>query len=262
MRLKVTSWNVNSVRARITHLQDFLQRVSPDIVLLQELKCEEAQFPKSIIEDLGYEVIIHGQKSFNGVAILSKFRIEEHSITFKEDPNPEQSRYIEAVINVNGNVIRVASVYVPNGESLTSQKYTYKLQFYESLLLHLQQIYSWNEKFIIGGDFNVAPDSIDVYDPKQFCDSVCFSLPERKALHKITNMGLLDSYRLLYPNEKGFTWWDYRAGAWKRNEGMRIDHILISPEIADNYSNFIIHKEERDKQTPSDHVPITAEFEL
>lgn len=260
--MKLISWNINSINSRISHLKDYIREYNPDIILLQETKCTNENFPREELEDLGYQIILNGQKSYNGVAILSKYRIEEFITTFPENPDDSQARYIEAVINVNGNVIRVASVYVPNGGEVGSDKYHYKLEFLSKLKTHIKNILSWKEKFIIAGDFNVAASDIDVYDARQMKNATCFSSEEKKAFYRILNLGIMDSFRILYPETQGFTWWDYRAGSWQNDNGMRIDYILCSPQIIDDLENIEIHKEERGKTRPSDHVPLFAKFKI
>jgi exodeoxyribonuclease-3 len=250
--MKIISWNVNSVKARIEHLVRYLKDTSPDVVLLQELKCVDEAFPAMEIEDLGYNIAIHGQKTYNGVAILSKFRIED---VYKE-LDISQARYIEAVTNG----VRVASVYVPNGQEVGSDKFKYKMQFFSNLHAHLQSLLQYDEKIVIGGDFNVAPTDIDVFDPKSLAGSICFHPDEQAAFRAMLNMGYIDSFRARNADKQLFSWWDYRAGAYQYNKGMRIDHILLNPEAADNLLNSGIDPTPRGWEKPSDHTPVWVEI--
>ena len=253
--LQIVSWNVNSIKSRILHLQEFIKKESPDVILLQELKCTDDKFPYMEIEDLGYNIATHGQKTYNGVAILSKYPINDITIGLPSFED-EQARYIEACINVNDQLVRLASIYVPNGQSPGSEKFMYKMSFLEALKEHFIKILQYEEIFIAGGDYNIAPNDIDVYDHINLDGSICFHIDERKWLHSITNELMLDSYRLKYPDISEFSWWDYRGGSWQKNKGMRIDHILASP-IACNYiDDSGIYKWTRDLEKPSDHAPV------
>ncbi|MFN7039492.1 MAG: exodeoxyribonuclease III [Alphaproteobacteria bacterium] len=256
--VKISCWNVNSVRTRLSHLLSWLESDKADIVLLQELKCTNELFPKEAIEDLGYNVVVHGQKSYNGVAILSRYPIEEINIDLTNDPDHSHSRYIEVVITVNKKVIRVASVYVPNGQEVGSDKFKYKLAYFDALYDHFNYLLSLDEVLIIGGDFNVAPNAIDVYDETTLEGSICFHELERKKFAALLHLGFIDAYREAYPKTQEFTWWDYRAGAFSRNQGMRIDHILLSPQAADLFNSIKIEKNIRNQEKPSDHAPITC----
>lgn len=260
--MKIASWNVNSVKSRLPNLLSWLEETRPDVVLLQELKCLTETFPGEVIEDLGYNLAIHGQKTYNGVAILSKYPIDDITTDLHNDPEPTQSRYIEAVISVNKTAIRCASVYVPNGQEVGSVKFQYKLAFLEALREHMQKLLHHDEITIIGGDYNVAPDDIDVYDPKALENSVCFSIQERQKLKQLINLGYRDSYRSLHKNDQEFSWWDYRAGAYHRNHGMRIDHLLLSPEASDLLTSAEIEHKVRSQEKPSDHAPVTITLKI
>ncbi len=260
--MKIASWNVNSIKSRLPNLLSWLEESRPDIVLLQELKCLTEAFPREEIEDLGYNLAIHGQKTYNGVAILSKYPIEDITIELKYDPEPTQARYIETVISVSKTIVRCASVYVPNGQDLTSMKFQYKLAFLDALREHMQKLLYNDEITIIGGDYNIAPDDIDVYDPKALQNSVCFSLQERQKLKQLIHLGYSDSYRSLNKNDQEFSWWDYRAGAWHRNHGMRIDLMLLSPEASDLLISAEIEHKIRSQEKPSDHAPVTVSLKL
>ena len=262
MNITIATWNVNSVKARLPNVVEWLQSAKPDVVLLQELKCLEEAFPKMEIEDCGYNIAVHGQKTYNGVAILSKHPIEDvtRSIPNFDD---EAARYIEGIISIAGKgAIRVASVYVPNGQSPDSDKFQYKMNFYDKLYAHLTSIRDFDEKIFIGGDYNCAPEDIDVYDPRSLRGTTCFHPDEQAHVRKLHNAGYADVYRKLNPNKQEFSWWDYRAGAYNYNKGMRIDYILTNPKAADSVIDCRIDAEPRGKEKASDHTPVIVEVAL
>lgn len=254
---KIATWNVNSIRSRLTHLLRWLKEDKPDIVLLQELKCTVDNFPFAEIEELGYRVAMHGQKSYNGVAILSQFPLEDILTTLPGDALDEQARYIEAVVSIPGHhAIRVASVYVPNGNEVDSDKFFYKLSFLERLYHHTQSLLHYEEIFIIGGDFNVAPEKHDVYNPEKLEGSICFHPKEKHAFHALIYLGMINAFRALHPSKMQFSWWDYRAGAWPKNEGLLIDHLLLSPQAADRLISSEVNEKTRGWEKASDHAPV------
>jgi exodeoxyribonuclease-3 len=255
-KLTVATWNVNSVRMRLLHLTEWLRKENPHVVLLQELKCEGHNFPKEAVEDLGYNVAIHGQKTFNGVAILAKCPLEDVCYglpTFQEDT---QSRYIEALV---GNV-RVASVYVPNGQAVGCDKYAYKLTFLERLRQHMSQLLEYDEVCIVGGDYNIAPNDADVHDPKAWGDGILCSPEERKAFRALLNLGYADAMRLDHTGIGPFSWWDYRNRSFSNNEGLRIDHLLLSPKATDNFVKTWVDSPLRGLDKPSDHAPVWCQL--
>ncbi|AIL64718.1 Exodeoxyribonuclease III [Rickettsiales bacterium Ac37b] len=260
--IKIANWNINSVRTRLPLLLSFLEQESPDIVCLQETKCINEQFPTLEIESLGYNFALHGQKSYNGVAILSKFPLEDISIKMHDGTDDVQARYIEVIVNVSSDrVLRVISCYVPNGAPLESEKFIYKLNFLDQLYERVQQLLKFEEILVVMGDFNVAPEDIDVYDREVLNNTVCFHIEEKVRFRKIIYAGMNDAFRMLYPDRQEFTWWDYRAGSWQHNSGMRIDHILLSPQAADLLKAIYIRKDMRAVDKASDHVPIVCELE-
>ncbi len=261
MAFRVATFNVNSVRARLPQLLAYLREESIDIVLLQELKCVDEAFPFLEIEDLGYNCAVYGQKTYNGVAILSKFALEDVSRGLAGDEEDVQSRYIEAVVNTPAGVMRVASVYVPNGQEVGSDKFDYKLRFFDRLYDRLKAILEYEEAVIIGGDYNVAPEAIDVYDPKRLSETVCFHSEERKRLRKILHLGYQDAFRQCHPDQPGFSWWDYRGGAFEAGQGLRIDHLLLSPQAADRLISCDVHTPTRAAEKASDHAPVTGAFD-
>ena len=254
--MHLVSWNVNSIKARLEHLEVLSKEYSPDVILLQETKSIDENFPYEFIEDLGYNVVVSGQKSYNGVAILSKSSIEDIIFKLPYDDTDDQARYIEGVTKIGTHVFRVASVYVPNGSEVGSEKFEYKMKFFNRLSRHIETLLSYEENTLIGGDYNVAPEEIDVYDPKKLSGKIGFHIDERKKLREILNLGYKDSFRLLKNHEQAFSWWDYRSGSWDNNKGMRIDHILLSPKCSDLVSDAGIYSKIRGMTKPSDHAPI------
>lgn len=259
----IATWNVNSLRTRLEHLRKWVGERDPDIILLQELKCQEAHFPREEIEDLGYNVALLGQKSYNGVAILSKAPLEDVVYGLPTFPDDEQARYIEAFVEG----VRVASVYVPNGQEVGSEKFAYKMAFLEALKQHGERLLSQNEPLVIGGDYNVAPFVEDGHTPERFKEErILCSLQEREALRCLYNTGLIDGFRIKHPttlseNKRLFSWWDYRSGSYQNNKGYRIDHLLVSPKAADRVQDAGIDHDIRGEQRPSDHAPVWLQIE-
>ena len=272
-KIKIASFNVNSINARLPRLLEWLKNSKPDIVLLQELKCLEEKFPFEAIMDAGYNAAVLGQKTYNGVAILSKYKIEDvvKGLPTLNREVDEQARYIEGIISVANQAIRVASIYVPNGggEILpnwtleNSEKFLYKLNFFKRLEVHVSSLVAYNEIQIFGGDYNVSAEEIDVYDAKSLDGTVCFHALERQAFRRIMNLGLIDSYRAFNGAKQAFSWWDYRGGSWQKNEGLRIDYLLSSAKAADKIIDASIESEKvRDQEKASDHAPVCVELEL
>jgi exodeoxyribonuclease-3 len=258
--LKIVTWNVNSINARLETALEYLKEKSPDVVLLQETKCINDAFPTEQIADLGYNIKLHGQKTYNGVAILSKFPIEEVTTHFDGNPDENQARYIEALITVRSKVVRVAAVYVPNGQEVGSEKFEYKLKFFESIYNHLKKLLEYEEILIVGGDFNVAENDIDVFDPRKLQGNVCFHKLEKEMFRKILSLGFADSFRLLHKTSQEFSWWDYRGGSFEHNLGMRIDYLLTSPEATDLIKSSYHDHYLRALPKASDHIPVCVEL--
>ncbi len=254
--LRVATWNVNSVKARLEHLCNWVKETSPDVVLLQEIKCEDHKFPAMEVEDLGYNILVHGQKAYNGVAILSKRPIEDPLIGLPGDDSDEQARYLEA--SISG--VRIASIYLPNGNPVDTDKYPYKLAWMARLRDRARELLDLEETFVLAGDYNICPGDEDTYDPVGFAgDALC--LPESRALFReILYMGVTEAYRAIHPKEIAYTYWDFQRGAWQKDDGLRIDHLLLSPPAADRLGNVGIDRTMRGKQRPSDHVPIWCEL--
>tara|TARA_B100000029_G_scaffold191766_1_gene189757 strand:- start:1422 stop:2198 length:777 start_codon:yes stop_codon:yes gene_type:complete len=257
--MKISSWNVNSVRARITNILAYLKNSNPDILLIQEIKTEEKNFPFTEFKNLGYQSYVFGQKSYNGVAFLSKIKIDQININFLKDKN-KQSRVIVGDIKNQSKIIKLVNVYVPNGNPIDTEKYEYKKEWYNLFNKNIKKTLKENENIIIGGDFNVIPDEIDVYDFKKYENDALFKLEIRKKFRELINLGFHDIYRYFNKIKQEFTFWDYMAGAWQKNHGMRIDHFLISNNLLSNIKGINIDKKPRSKIKPSDHTPIEIEL--
>lgn len=257
--MKIACWNVNSIKSRTRQVLDWIYKEDPDILMLQELKCEAAAFPALEFSHLLYNYAISGQRTYNGVAILSKYPIDDIKINFDGNPIPDQARFIEVTFRANIGFCRAICVYVPNGGEVDSDKFKIKIDFYKAFRKYLQSIKSFEEYIIIGGDFNVAPFDIDVYEPGHLQYSTCFTLQERELMRSILNDGWLDLYRLMNPDKEEFSWWDYRGRCFERNKGMRIDMILGNPKFADIIEDLVMDKEVRAQKKASDHIPILVE---
>ena len=257
--MKISSWNVNSVRARIENIKDYLNKFSPNILLMQEIKTEEKNFPFNEFEDLGYHSYVFGQKSYNGVAIISKKKLENVSTDIIKD-KLKQARTISAEFEFKKRKILVINIYTPNGNPVDTEKYDYKKKWLNDLTKVLKKLGQKNENIILSGDFNIIPAAEDVYNAKSFEDDALFRLEIRKKYREILNMGYVDSYRHKYPDTEGYTFWDYMRGAWQKNNGMRIDHFLLSNSLINILKNVSINKTPRGKEKPSDHPPIEIEL--
>lgn len=261
--MQIATWNVNSVKARLGHLIDYLSEAKPDILCLQELKCVDEMFPRAEVEDAGYNVVTHGQKTYNGVALLSRFPIEDVT---RGLPNFEdtQSRYIEAVVSNGSLTCRIASIYLPNGNPIedgSSEKFRYKLAFMEALYAHAKDLLSFEEVTVLSGDYNVIPNAIDCYAPEVWQNDALFRDETRSSFRRIKNLGFVDAYEFLNPlGPDSYSFWDYQAGAFQKNNGIRIDHHLLSPQAADRLTAARIDKHMRGREKPSDHVPVVIEL--
>jgi exodeoxyribonuclease-3 len=259
--LRIATWNVNSVRQRLAPLLAFLKETGPDVLLLQELKCEAHAFPRLEVEDAGYNVVLHGQKTFNGVAILSRPRIEDVVVGLPGFDGEGQSRYIEAVISDSvGGATRVASIYAPNGNPPETSKYSYKLAFMAALTDHAAALLRLEEPCVLAGDYNIIPQAIDAHDPAAWEGDALFLPQSRAAYQRLLNLGYTDSLRATTDAGGLYTFWDYQAGAWHKNKCIRIDHLLLSPQAADRLRRVEIVKAMRGGEKPSDHTPIYADL--
>lgn len=258
--MRIATWNINGVKARLDTATSWLASASPDIVCLQETKSVDEAFPAAAFEDLGYNVAIHGQKGFNGVAILSKLPLEDVSIRLPGDETDDHARFMEAVVSVDGGAIRVASVYLPNGNPVASEKFSYKLRWAERLRAWARSRLASEETFLIGGDFNVIPTDLDARFPDNWTSDALFQPESRAAWRRLVNLGLTDALRAVTAKGGHYTFWDYQAGAWQKNNGIRIDHFLLSPTAADRLGTVAIDKRVRGWDKPSDHVPLIVEL--
>lgn len=255
--MKLATWNVNSLKVRLPQVLEFLAVQKPDALCLQETKSEDANFPIADITGAGYQAVFSGQKTYNGVAILSPHSPQEVTLGIAQFEDP-QKRVIAAVLNG----VRVICVYIPNGESVESDKYRYKLDWLRRLNACLKEELAKYPRLALLGDYNIAPENRDVHDPKFWEGKVLFSEPEKAAFRDIVALGLQDSFRLFEQPEKSFSWWDYRMNGFKRNLGLRIDHILLSAELAKVCKSCVIDREMRTKERPSDHAPVLAEIDV
>jgi exodeoxyribonuclease-3 len=252
---KIATWNVNSVKARLGHLLDWLDAARPDVVLLQETKCLDDDFPRLEVESRGWHLALRGQKTYNGVAVLSRLPIVEEIRELPGDGG--EARYLEARLE---NGVRVASIYVPMGQSTTSDRFPFKLAFLDAVRERAQALLELEEPFVLGGDYNVAPEPADVFDVRLMEGQVLFHPEERKRFRRLLFLGLTDAYRALHPEPHSYSWWDYRAGAWQRDQGLRIDHLLLSPQATDRLAASGIDKAPRGRDKCSDHTPVWCEL--
>jgi len=250
--MKIATWNVNSIKVRIPHLMEWVAQADPDVILLQELKTTEDQFPRMAIDELGYNMAVVGQKTYNGVAILSKMPIEVEQTALPGDPTDEQARYIEAVI---GN-FRIASIYLPNGNPVGTEKFSYKLKWMDRLIDHARSLLALEEPVVLAGDFNVCPTNDDAYDPKGFADDALCRPESRARFRELCHLGYTDALRAFHPELGLYTYWDYQAGRWNRDEGLRIDHLMLSPQAADQLVTADVDRTPRGMEKPSDHTPV------
>lgn len=259
--MRIATWNVNSIKQRLEHLLAFLKTEQPDVVCLQELKCQTEAFPVLEIESAGYNIAHLGQKSFNGVAILSRHPLEDVQIGLPGDETDEQARYIEAVVApVGGTAVRVASIYLPNGNPVETPKFGYKLSWMDRLITHVRHLLVLEEALVLAGDYNIIPDARDAANPQEWIGDALFRPESKKRFRSLINLGLTEALRACSDEGGLYTFWDYQAGAWQRNNGIRIDHLLLSPQAADRLESVTIAKELRSWDKPSDHVPVIVDM--
>lgn len=260
--MKLATWNVNSVKARLDTVVAWLKDAQPDVVCFQEIKTEDAAFPREAFEALGYNCAVHGQKTYNGVAILSKRPLEDVQMRLPEGDGDDHARYMEAVVPHAHGVVRVASVYSPNGNPIGTDKFQYKLKWLERLRAHTQRLLAQEEPFALTGDFNVIPTPDDCHDPKAWANDALFQPEARAGLRRIEYLGLTDAFRACSNQPHRYTFWDYQAGAWAKDHGIRIDLMLLSPQAADRLKACDIDRRVRGWEKPSDHVPVWCELEF
>ncbi|MGH6762911.1 MAG: exodeoxyribonuclease III [Phyllobacterium sp.] len=254
--MKIVTWNINGVKARIDTLLAWLKESDPDIACLQEIKSVDDQFPRLEIESLGYHVETHGQKGFNGVAILSKKSPDEVNRGLPGDDEDEQARFIEGVFSTEQGVIRVVSLYLPNGNPVDTEKYPYKLRWMQRLHDWAEQRLALEEPLVLAGDYNVIPEARDAKHPEAWIHDALFLPQTRAAFRRIENLGFTEALRSTTDSDGVYTFWDYQAGAWQKNNGIRIDHLLLSPEAANRFVSADVEKHVRGWEKPSDHVPV------
>lgn len=258
--MKIATFNINGIKARIDALPQWLDEEQPDVVVLQEIKSVDEAFPREIIEDRGYNLETHGQKSFNGVAILSKLPLEDVMRGLPGDESDEQARYIEATV-VGKQALRICGLYLPNGNPAPGPKYDYKLSWMKRLKARAADLLAQEIPFLMAGDYNIIPQDEDAAKPEAWRDDA-LALPEsRAAFRRIVNLGLTDAFRARVSGPGHYSFWDYQAGAWERNNGIRIDHLLLSPSCADMLTGVGIDKQVRGREKPSDHVPVWVTLE-
>ena len=257
--MKIVSWNVNSVRARLLNVLDYLEKYKPDILFLQEIKTEEINFPSDEFKKIGYDSYVFGQKSYNGVAFLSKIKIKNINLNFIKD-ELKQSRIIVGDIELDKKKIKLINIYVTNGNPIDTEKYEYKKKWLSEFLKSIKKTLLNEKNIIISGDFNVIPDEIDVYDHSKFLNDALYKIEIRKYFRELINYGFKDVFRQLKKNKQEYTFWDYMSGSWPKNYGMRIDHFLVSDNLLENIKTIHINQKPRGKIKPSDHTPIELEI--
>jgi len=257
--VRVATWNVNSVNARLETVLGWFAEAQPDVACLQEIKCVDEKFPTAEFERLGYNVAVHGQKSYNGVAIVSKTPLEDVRKGLPGDDGDDHARYLEAVVS-DPAPTRVAAIYLPNGNPVETDKFAYKLRWLDRLTTHARELLALEERLVLAGDYNVIPEPEDADDPASWTGDALFRPETRSAFRRLKWLGLTDAYMSADGQPGGYTFWDYQAGAWNRNHGIRIDHLLLSPQAADRLAEVTIHRAVRARDKPSDHVPVVAEL--
>jgi exodeoxyribonuclease III len=257
----VATWNINGVKARIETLLHWLKEANPDVCCLQEIKCEDGKFPAEPIESLGYNVAVHGQKGFSGVAILSKRPFDEVVRTLPGDDGDVQARYVEAVIPGERGIVRVASIYLPNGNPPGGEKFAYKLAWMDRLAAHARDRLALEEPLVLAGDLNVIPTPLDARHPANWTGDALFQPETRARYRTLLHLGFTDALRALHPAGGIYTFWDYQAGSWQKNNGIRIDFALLSPQAADRLVAARVDKHVRGWEKPSDHVPVVIELD-
>lgn len=255
MTFKIATWNVNSLRVRLPHVLAWLSDMKPDVLALQEIKMPDADFPHEEMTAAGYHAVVSGQRTYNGVAVLTRLPASDPVLDIPELQDPQRR-----VLAVTVGDVRVINLYVPNGESVGSEKYQYKLNWLKHLDHWLKLEMKKHPKLVVLGDFNIAPADVDVHDPKAWEGKVLFSAPERAAFQDMLKLGLTDVFRQCHPSTQAFSWWDYRMNGFKRNLGLRIDHILATKSLAEHCQSSLIDKAPRALERPSDHAPVTAVF--
>jgi exodeoxyribonuclease-3 len=260
--MKIATWNINGVKARLESALTYLRQASPDVICFQEIKSTDETFPVSAFEELGYNVAVHGQKGFNGVAILSKPPLEDVTPRLPGNDADEHARFIEARVSVPSGVVKVASIYLPNGNPIGTEKFSYKLAWLARLEKHVRTLLAEEVPLVLAGDYNVIPEPIDAKRPEAWTGDALFQPESRAAYRRLLNDGLTDALRLCHPQGGVYTFWDYQAGAFQKDDGIRIDHLLLSPQAADRLQAAGVDRFTRAWEKPSDHVPVWIELDV
>jgi exodeoxyribonuclease-3 len=260
--MRIATWNVNSIKQRVDNALAWLNERQPDIACLQETKCVDDAFPRDAFEALGYNVAVHGQKTFNGVAILSKLPFDEVTPGLPGDQTDDHARFIEAVISSKGSSLRIASIYLPNGNPPETDKYSYKIKWMNRLIDYASERLALEEPLILAGDYNVIPAAADARNPSAWAGDALFLPATRERYRALCHLGLTDAVRASSDAAGLYTFWDYQAGAWQKNNGIRIDHVLLSPQAADRLIGATIDKHVRAWEKPSDHVPVVIDLAI
>ena len=260
--MRVATWNVNSVRQRVDHLRAWLKERAPDLVCLQEIKCVDEAFPREPFEALGYNVAVHGQKTFNGVALLSKLPFDEVALGLIGDDGDVQARFLEALVSTTTGVLRVVSLYLPNGNPPNTDKYSYKINWMDRLIQFSRERLKLEEPMLLCGDYNVIPMPADARNPAARVNDALFLPPTRERFRALVNLGFTDAVRAVSDANDLYTFWDYQAGAFQKNDGIRIDHLLLSPQAADRLADVGIDRHVRAWEKPSDHVPVWVDLTI
>ncbi|MGI3167723.1 exodeoxyribonuclease III [Pseudooceanicola sp. C21-150M6] len=259
--MRIATFNINGIKARHEALTAWLDEATPDVVLLQEIKSVDEGFPRELFEERGYNVETHGQKSFNGVAILSKLPLEDVTRGLPGDDEDEQARWIEATVMGEKTAVRLCGLYLPNGNPAPGPKYDYKLSWMKRLKARAEALMELEEPALMAGDYNIIPQAEDAAKPDSWREDALFRLDSRDAYRRVLNLGFTEAFRTRTPAPGHYSFWDYQAGAWQRNNGIRIDHILMTPQCADLMTDSGIEKELRGRDKPSDHVPVWVDLD-
>jgi exodeoxyribonuclease III len=254
--MRIATFNVNSIKLRASTVIDWMKQWQVDVIALQELKCMDDAFPRAAFEEAGYNIAIHGQKAFNGVALVSRHALEDVKTGLPGDFADDQARYIEALVSHKDGAVRVASIYLPNGNPVDTAKYTYKLAWMDRLIAHAASLLDLEEPLVLAGDYNVIPHPRDVHNPQSWLGDALFLPQTRAKFQQLLNLGLTDALRACDDAASRYSFWDYQAGAWQKDNGIRIDHLLLSPQASDRLVSADIAKDIRGHERPSDHVPV------
>lgn len=259
--MKIATWNINGIKARLDTALTWIANAKPDVLCLQEIKCVDGAFPAAPFENLGYNVALHGQKSLNGVAILARSRFDEVRSGLPGAPDDAQARYIEATLSIPARALTVASIYLPNGNPIGTEKFAYKLAWMDRLSQRVRELMAEEQPLVLAGDYNVIPEPLDAKNPETWRNDALYQPESRSRFRELVNMGFTDAIRACHPDPDVFSFWDYQAGSWQKNDGIRIDHLLLSPQAADRLQSAGIDRHTRGWEKPSDHVPVWVEIE-